>query len=407
MKGKEYFVAHEFCKDKNDGLRRIIESAFKETEFKARYPDRITEAGFTLQRIKQDILSTEFGIYDVCSKKKNLAVNPNVIFELGVSIGAKKDSYVIVEKKKTKKVFDQISDLAGFDRIEYSSLHDLKEQIKKRIIPQYTVAKEFKTFWSPFIEEGGTIIVGVQTQHLDGDTTRNIMGEYDDIATSNLRSFLLSVAESSVVKSQKLRVKHLPMPLKVDKSKNSREMNKYITFIKETLKATDKNYILIGMQAVNPATEIVVSEIYGVKPFDPRSRKGLSSGYVINKPRRKTEFTFYKNDKGKDAGILDIKTDQVLAPFIKGKISCGIIIKANLWEKNFVILSGYNGIATVGAVEMLTKDNEEVDFINRNIGEKEFEKGILYRVRFRIDKEPNQPYSHTFMNASLIKDKIL
>ncbi len=202
MNEREYFVAHEFSEGNLHDLRATIESAFEGTGFKARYPERKLEPKAILDIITQDILSTEFGLYDICSKKKNMLINPNVILELGISIGAKKGSYVIVEKEKAKKVIDQISDLAGFGRIEYSSLPDLKEQIREKIIPQYIIAEEFRIFWLPFIEEGGTIIVGVQGQNLESGMIRTIMGEYDDIATSNLRSFLFSTAKSSVVKSQ-------------------------------------------------------------------------------------------------------------------------------------------------------------------------------------------------------------
>lgn len=407
-KTREFFFAHEFSGANLKRLRKTINQAFKQTPFSAKYPDKetIVSKGPLLSRIEEYILSTEFGIYDICSGKKGLGgINPNVVLELGIAIGANKDCYIIVKKSKAAKIFNkQLSDLAGFDRIQYSDLDDLERQIKDRIIPKYVPEKEFRIFWSSFINEGGTLIVGSQVQKLDKYTYRDIIGEYDDIATSELRSFLFSIAKSSVVKSQKLNIKHLPMPMSVNPTAAPKALGKYVTSIKNSIiNSEDRNFVLIGTPTVNPATEIVMSEIFGVEPFNPETRKAMIVGYIINDPRRKSESAFYEADLKKEKGIWNVATKRKALFDDKEGKSCGIIIHKRLWGKDILILSGFNGIATVGAVRMLTSQKEDVDFINRNKEKREFENGFLYDVEFKSVPETNKPVQLELKSVSVRK----
>ncbi len=126
MEEDQYFVAHEFSKQERDDLREAIEKAFEETDLNAYYADSEVREKLTpiLEKIKDRIFKTKFGIFDISNPKK-----PNVFLELGLAIAAEKPLYIIC-----KKGTEIPADLAGFDRIEYPSYKKLTEQIRTLII---------------------------------------------------------------------------------------------------------------------------------------------------------------------------------------------------------------------------------------------------------------------------------
>jgi len=123
MQKYHYFVAHEFSKQKRDDLRKAIEEAFKGSGLKAYYADAEVRQKHILEKIKERILETQFGIYDVSNN------NPNVCLELGIAMGAKKP-YWIIHEEGTKLP----TDLYGHDRIDYESYDKLTKELKKKVV---------------------------------------------------------------------------------------------------------------------------------------------------------------------------------------------------------------------------------------------------------------------------------
>ena len=121
----EYFVAHDFSKEKIDDLRRAIEEAFEGKDLKPYYADSEVRGGSHIlkEKIAPKIEYTRFGIFDISETKK-----PNVFIELGVSMGLNKPYYLIAREGT-----EIPTDLQGLDRIEYSSFKDLTEKLKKLI----------------------------------------------------------------------------------------------------------------------------------------------------------------------------------------------------------------------------------------------------------------------------------
>ena len=128
----QYFVAHEFSEQDIIDLRRAIEEAFEGTGLKPYYADLEVRSvgvhGYILEKIKEKILTTQFGIYDITNVKK-----PNVFIELTFAIAADKPHYIICKRDKEGKI-EIPSDLQGLDRIEYTAYGELTELIKKLIV---------------------------------------------------------------------------------------------------------------------------------------------------------------------------------------------------------------------------------------------------------------------------------
>ena len=124
MEEYHYFVAHEFSKQEMDDLRYAIETAFEGTGLKAYYADLEMRQSHILEKIRDMILKTQFGIFDISNPKK-----PNVFLELGLAIGAEQPFYIICRKGT-----EIPADLAGLDRIEYESYLQLIESLKTLIV---------------------------------------------------------------------------------------------------------------------------------------------------------------------------------------------------------------------------------------------------------------------------------
>ena len=124
MEEYHYFVAHEFSRQERDDLREAIEKAFEGTGLNAYYADLEVRQTYILEKIKDRIFRTQFGIYDITNTKK-----PNVFIELGLAMAAEKPLYIIC-----KKSTEVPADLAGLDRIEYESYKELTELIRAKIV---------------------------------------------------------------------------------------------------------------------------------------------------------------------------------------------------------------------------------------------------------------------------------
>ncbi len=124
-KRRPVFIAHVFTESEIDDLRRAISDAFKDTPFSPYYADvDIREGHILLDKIVENVRNTEFGIYDISLPNK-----PNVFLELGISMGLGKPYYLIC-----KSGTEIPSDLAGLDRIEYSSFLQLTTHILNKIV---------------------------------------------------------------------------------------------------------------------------------------------------------------------------------------------------------------------------------------------------------------------------------
>ncbi|MFA4936097.1 MAG: hypothetical protein WC568_09705 [Candidatus Methanoperedens sp.] len=128
----QYFVAHEFSKEGRIDLRSAIKDAFENTDLIPYYADlEVRPEGATkyiLEKIKEKILATQFGIYDITTEKQN------VFIELGIAIGFDKPYYIIRKIDLNQKERKIPADLEGIDRIEYEAYGELTGKIKELIV---------------------------------------------------------------------------------------------------------------------------------------------------------------------------------------------------------------------------------------------------------------------------------
>lgn len=121
-----YFVAHEFSPKKKDDLRDAIERAFRGTGLNAYYADLEVRQSHILEKIRDMISETHFGIYDISNPSK-----PNVFLELGIAMAAEKPCYIICEEEKHSEV---PTGLKGLDIVCYESNRQLTEKLADLVV---------------------------------------------------------------------------------------------------------------------------------------------------------------------------------------------------------------------------------------------------------------------------------
>ena len=133
MQNYQYFVAHEFSKQYIIDFRGAIEEAFEGTGLTPYYADLevrpVGKEKYILERIKEKILTTQFGIYDITNITK-----PNVFIELAFAMATDKPLYIICKLNEDTGKTEIPADLQGLGRIEYTAFGELTELIKKLIV---------------------------------------------------------------------------------------------------------------------------------------------------------------------------------------------------------------------------------------------------------------------------------
>ena len=127
LKG-QVFVGHVFNERYRDDLRPAISKAFKELhyDFQIYYADMELVSGDIWTKITRRIRESFFCIFEASITEK-----PNVFIELGYALACKKHCILLIENGK-----EPPSDLAGFSRIIYGSMKQVKERLKD-YLPNY------------------------------------------------------------------------------------------------------------------------------------------------------------------------------------------------------------------------------------------------------------------------------
>lgn len=125
---REVFVAHHFIKEELDDFRSVIEKVLGGHNLIPYYTDQDLGPCHILCKICRKIRNTQFGIYDISNEKCTGKPNPNVTLELGMAYGFGK--HALLTARKGSRI---LSDISGFDRIEYQSYKELFEELNKKM----------------------------------------------------------------------------------------------------------------------------------------------------------------------------------------------------------------------------------------------------------------------------------
>src|SRR5437867_462635 len=117
------FVAYpySFAADDYRGAFAQLEADFPGIRF-VYADDEITNRQ-VLQKIRQMIDEADLSLFDISTW------NPNVALELGLAMGLEADYFILRDTRIRRRGDAVPADIGGLDRIEYRSLHDLRERV--------------------------------------------------------------------------------------------------------------------------------------------------------------------------------------------------------------------------------------------------------------------------------------
>jgi hypothetical protein len=392
------FIAHEFDKTISRPLRKAVEEVLRANGYDPVFADNKYD-GLILDTVRQSVIEAEFAIFDLSSTRGHL--NLNVIFELGLAIGIKKPLYISVKREDFDTYQRSLADLQGLPVIQYETYDDLAKRIEESILPNHTVIPdEIKHFWKPFVADGCTVVFGVQSMRLDTQEIRAITGRYDNIIFSELYRFLASQVRSHLLRGSHFDTTFRAMPIDCH---DRQKMKVYLRHLEKHLADIDKNLIVLGTPNINPAAELIMANMTGSPPFRISDEPSSPLGYVVNDYRRKCRSTFFRHDRNRKMGLWRSLGDpEPLVEYRTRDRSGGFIIRTKYHDREVLIISGYNGVATMGGLRTTMRDSDAVAELNRL--QKRLQEYICvpYRTLYHTDSPQNEPYDATIEEQALV-----
>jgi nucleoside 2-deoxyribosyltransferase len=129
----------------------------------------------------------------------------------------------------------------------------LEESLYQMILNDYSEWSR-KRFWDEILEKRGKVSIFTGALH-NQEIGREMIGDWDLRAVSELTSYFASHQYRASIESP---VYHYPA------LENKMSMEEYVRSLKRMLR--DKNCVIIASPDVNPLTEIVLCQVYGLKP---------------------------------------------------------------------------------------------------------------------------------------------
>ena len=126
----QFFVAHPYRGDfPSKEFRDTLASVEDEFRVRFSYADKVLTAEYLLTKLKNAIRGSGRSLFDVTFW------NPNVTLELGLAYGLGEKDRILISVNTSLHGGEKVpSDLAGIDRLEYSSLQDFKTQLIEKHI---------------------------------------------------------------------------------------------------------------------------------------------------------------------------------------------------------------------------------------------------------------------------------
>lgn len=130
---RQIFVAYSYRLYPKADYRRVYKALSAAFDVTFVFADEKITNLHILEKIKNYIIESEFGIYDISGW------NPNVTLELGLALGLDEPAYIAIDPARTP-VDEVPADLRGIDRIQYGSYTELEEKLGTLIAQELPVA---------------------------------------------------------------------------------------------------------------------------------------------------------------------------------------------------------------------------------------------------------------------------
>ena len=131
---RQVFVAYSYRLYPKADYRKVFTSLTAAFDVRFVFADEKITNLHILEKIKNYIVASQFGIYDISGW------NPNVTLELGLALGLGEAAYVAIDPSRTT-VEEVPADLRGIDRIQYVSYSELEDKLGQLIAQEMPVPR--------------------------------------------------------------------------------------------------------------------------------------------------------------------------------------------------------------------------------------------------------------------------
>jgi hypothetical protein len=132
---RQIFVAYPFKVYPKADYRPVFTEVGKAFDVKFVFADEKITTLHILEKVRDLIRSSRFGIYDISDW------NANVTLELGLAFGMAERAYIACDPSKTDTE-EVPADLRGLDRIQYASYAELSEGVTKLLSQEFPIEPE-------------------------------------------------------------------------------------------------------------------------------------------------------------------------------------------------------------------------------------------------------------------------
>jgi len=128
---RQVFVAYSYRLHNRDGYRDVFKRVGDRRSVKFTFADERITNEYILHKITTLIEDSWFSIFDISDW------NANVTLELGIAIGSGRPWFILIDpSKSTGGIPEAPADLRGLDRLQYSTLDDLEQELDGLILQQ-------------------------------------------------------------------------------------------------------------------------------------------------------------------------------------------------------------------------------------------------------------------------------
>ena len=119
---RQIFVAYPYAL--GEVYREALATSLPSSHFALQYADHRITSGHLLQKIERYLAESDLALFDLTD------VNPNVILELGIAIGAGHPYVVAIANESVGKLN---ADIHGWDQVRYDSVEELSRKLRDYI----------------------------------------------------------------------------------------------------------------------------------------------------------------------------------------------------------------------------------------------------------------------------------
>jgi len=333
----------------------------------------IVDQDLDIQNAFKKIIAAKICVFDMTHYRD--PVNAYMFFLLGLAHALEREAIPVINRPMNLSV---PFDIRGLWQVNFDKIEDLTKELSQIVaIIDADVKKEqknrlYKDIWDPFLKEKKLSVYTCarEVSHDENRGKRTNIDKWDFITVSDLSFFIAQMYETAEVNVEKPKNKK-----KASELTDQNELTDFHKQIREEIH--DRNCVIVGSPDVSDYAEVILSDLHGIMPHS-QGQKRDNLPFIFYKrtqgtdhPRKNSSFYLEPESTQKDRvefgpnGRTRVECDEYANDQDGVKCNHGqtcIVItiaknphqSANGEQRQVMILSGFTGVGTYGAIKFLT-----------------------------------------------------